>query len=809
MFRHALAPLFEPRALAVIADRPLPVGDPWPAPAGVQVLTVRAVPGEVPNLPEALFAQRLDLVLLCVSPAVLAEVLRRLSPTPPRALIVLHHPDPDPFPNGTGVWCREWAAAHDCLLLGPGSIGLQRPHLGLNLSEYPTLARQGRVALVAQSRAIMASVLDWAEDVRLGFSLAISAGGHSAIEMARIVDYLATDPRTDSIAVYIEDVRSGRRLISALRTAAIVKPVVVLKSGRSPAEGGAEMVFDAALRRAGAVRVRYFVQLFSALKVLAYPRRPKGRRVAVLSNADAPVRLALDQAQTQASVVLAELAATTRRALGELLEASALADNPVISYAPWEGPTLRKALDVLVGDPGVDGVLVLLAPDAWTDMRAVSASLAQAVPQARKPVVTCFMGDASVRALRAVLDDAGVPSFRTPETAVDAFGLLATHDYNQQLLLQTRPPQVFEREPDMMLAQAALADIGASDTQRVASLLRAFRVPVAIQSMLWPVPPGPALRLTVQRDPVFGPVMRLGAAIAGQTLAQALNAAGLELLPLTPFLAQRLIERSDLADFGVTQALSPVAAEALKDTLVQISELLCELPEVESLAFDPLYVVGDALSVTDPVVSWAKQPVTQAARRSYHHMAIHPYPTHWVTEGPEIDGMRCTIRPIRPEDAQPLQDFVRGLSDESRYMRFVSMMRELTPRMLARYTQVDYDRELALVACIDVPNPAHRGHLHEVIIGLAHYLRNPDGQGAEYALVVADDYQRRGLGAMLMQALIEAAREQGLGYLEGIVLKANRPMLTLMQRLGMRSEPDPEEPSMRRLWMLLDDTVAG
>lgn len=145
----------------------------------------------------------------------------------------------------------------------------------------------------------------------------------------------------------------------------------------------------------------------------------------------------------------------------------------------------------------------------------------------------------------------------------------------------------------------------------------------------------------------------------------------------------------------------------------------------------------------------------------YAHMAIHPYPARLVQARRFDDGTPWVIRPIRPEDGEPLQEFIRGLSERSRYMRFVSMMRELTPRMVARYTQVDYHRELALVAATQVPNPANRGHPREVIIGFAHYLRNPDGRGAEYALVIGDDWQRRKLGGQLMSALIDAAREQG------------------------------------------------
>jgi len=190
----------------------------------------------------------------------------------------------------------------------------------------------------------------------------------------------------------------------------------------------------------------------------------------------------------------------------------------------------------------------------------------------------------------------------------------------------------------------------------------------------------------------------------------------------------------------------------------------------------------------------------------YQHMAIHPYPRHLVRRRTLADGNQWVMRPIRPEDAEPLQAFVRELSSESRYMRFVSMMRELTPSMLARYTRIDYHRELALVATVQSPNPLHRGHPREEIVGFAHYLRNADGRGAEYALVIADQWQRRGLAPQLMQGLIEAALVQGLTYIDGYVLSTNTAMLRMMGRLGFQNDPIPEDPEMRRVWLDLGES---
>lgn len=807
MLRHALASLFDPRSLLIIADRPLPGTASLPAGLRARTTCLACPPGVAPDIPDTLAGlaegERPDLALLCVAPAVFAETLRRLTPRAPRALIVLPHEQPDPYPRGTVALCQAWAQENRCKLLGPRAFGVQRPHAGLNFSQHPTLARDGRVALVAQSRSIIAAVMDWAEDAQIGFSTAIALGDEAIVGLGPVLDYLATDPRTDSIALYLEDVGPARPFISALRAAASAKPVVVLKAGRG---GGDDAVFDAVLRRAGAVRVRYFVQLFSALKVLGYARRPRGRRVALFSNGSGPPQLALDLIGPDAAVSRAELSQATVQALTGLLEPGCAVGNPVITHAPLTPDTAQAVLDALIDDAGVDGVLVLLAPDALADLRAVAERLAQIAPRARKPIVSCFMGDAGMRPLRRMLDNAGTSAFRTPESAADAFGVLSTHYYNQQLLLQSQPPLPQGPQPVPGAAQA-IVDAARRDGRHALApaeardLLSTYLVPIqdAMPSGAFE-PLSRPMAIRVHRDARFGPVIRFAAGGPDAVL----NAAdrGMDLPPLNGFLAQQLIERSSLWRKVLAHRMGIAAFETLQQVLVRVSELITDVPDIETLEIDPLYAGEARLYARSMRVALTAQPAAQCVHLGgYPHMAIHPYPARLVQVLRFDDGTPWIVRPIRPEDADALQGFIRELSERSRYMRFVSMMRELTPRMLARYTQVDYDRELALVATTELPNPAHRGHRHDAVIGLAHYLRNPDGRGAEYALVVADAWQGRGLGRRLMSMLIDAAREQGLEYIEGLVLADNRPMLRLMTSLGLKNDPDRDDPSMRRVWL--------
>ncbi|MAK56257.1 MAG: GNAT family N-acetyltransferase, partial [Pusillimonas sp.] len=314
MLRHRLAALFDPTSVLVVGPATLPMKTVASQGrlARHQTHVVWSESGSI-AWPQSLAGvppgRRLDLAILVVPYTALASVLQALKNYRPRALIVLSPPSPSATPGQDCALCVQWAREHDCVMLGPRTLGIQRPHIGLNASLSSHLALPGKVALVSQSEAIVSAVLDWARDANLGFSTVASMGDETDLTLANLLDYLATDPRTDSIAVYIEHMQSPRALFSALRAAAAVKPVVVLKAGggsRNP-NSETDAVFNALLRRAGAVRIPYFVQLFSSIKVLRSPVRPKGRRIAVVSNGSGPPQLALDIMGAASAVQQAEL----------------------------------------------------------------------------------------------------------------------------------------------------------------------------------------------------------------------------------------------------------------------------------------------------------------------------------------------------------------------------------------------------------------------------------------------------------------------------------------------------------------------
>jgi len=232
---------------------------------------------------------------------------------------------------------------------------------------------------------------------------------------------------------------------------------------------------------------------------------------------------------------------------------------------------------------------------------------------------------------------------------------------------------------------------------------------------------------------------------------------------------------------------------ALESVLLRVSEMACELPDLVELDINPLIVDEAGAIAADARVVIHRSATTRGA---YGHMAIHPYPAQYVRDWQLPDGRTVTLRPIRPEDAQIEQEFVKVLSAESRYFRFMDTMRELTPRMLARFTQIDYDREMAFVATI-VENG------REVEIGVARYVTNPDGETCEFAIVVADAWHRRGLGRRLMELLIEVAQQRDLKTMFGHILAQNIAMQALCAGLGFTIAQHAEDPAQRRATLRL------
>jgi acetyltransferase len=294
-------------------------------------------------------------------------------------------------------------------------------------------------------------------------------------------------------------------------------------------------------------------------------------------------------------------------------------------------------------------------------------------------------------------------------------------------------------------------------------------------------PNGRELMVGVTTDPVFGPVITFG---SGGTTVEIMGNRAVALLPLNKFLAGELIKDARVSKMlGSFRQMAPANREALEDVLLRVSEMVCELSFLKEMDINPIILDEQGALAADArvIVEYRPPDIDR-----YAHMAICPYPAQLVRHWQLADGTDITIRPIRPEDAELDQRFVRELSEESKYFRFMNTMHELSESMLVSLTQIDYSREMALIAVIQEQD-------REIALGVARYAVNPDGASCKFALVVADNVTGKGLGQKLMISLMEAARERGLKTIEGEVLKNNHNMLKLMNRLGFSTESGEDQ----------------
>jgi len=293
------------------------------------------------------------------------------------------------------------------------------------------------------------------------------------------------------------------------------------------------------------------------------------------------------------------------------------------------------------------------------------------------------------------------------------------------------------------------------------------------------------LMIGVMRDRIFGPIISFG---AGGLEVEALQDHAVALPPLNDFIIDTMINHTRVARLmGAFRHMPPMNRKPLAKILQRVSEMVCELPEIISLDINPLIGNEKEVIAVDARIEVRYRPPQLPP---YGHMAIHPYPVHLIEPVQMPDGTDLIIRPIRPEDAQMVQTFVRGLSEQTKYYRYMQAIKELTPEMLVRFTQIDYDREMALIG-------VKEGTDGDEMTGVARYSSRPGGKVCEFAIVVSDTWRERGIGARLMRSLMQNARDRGFRFMDGEVLTANTRMLALMRSLGFHIERDKQDPGVQ------------
>jgi acetyltransferase len=828
----------------------MPVNPKHGALAGIKVYPTVA---SLPTVPE--------LAVICTPPATVPALIGELGARGTKAAIVITA-GLGMSEDSQGRTLKEamLAAARPHLLriLGPNCVGLLVPGLGLNASFAHTSAVPGKTAFVSQSGALVTAVLDWAKSRGIGFSKFISLGDSSDVDAGDVLDYLGSDAETHSILLYLESITAARKFMSAARAAARNKPVIVVKAGRM-AEGakaaashtgalaGSDDVYDAAIRRAGMLRVTSTEDLFDAVETLARTRPLFGDRLAILTNGGGPGVMATD-ALILGQGRLAEPSQETLRNLDAVLPATWSRGNPVdiIGDAPTE--RYVQTLQILLDDAQSDAVLFIHAPTAIVESSEIATAVTPAIAKASRNVLACWMGGDAVKQARAIFARAGIPAYDTPEEAVRAFLQIVQYRRNQDLLMEVPPSRSSEFVHDREKAQAVVAGAVAEGRAMLSepeakAVLAAYSVPVvdtriartieeavkvapevgfpvalkilspdithksdvggvaldlenpqavddaakAMQKRLQEYRPKARLQgFTVQSmarrptaqelivgtttDAVFGPVILFG---QGGTAVVVVADRAVGLPPLNTVLARELISRTRVSRLLAGYRDRPPAdITAISRTLIQLSHLIADIPQIVELDINPLLADEHGVLALD-----ARMRVAAAAASGLDRFAIRPYPEE-LEEWTSWQGRRVLLRPIKPEDGTQHVEFFNALDAEDVRYRVFMRVRELQRPQLARLTQIDYDREMAFIAT------SEREPGRFETMGVARAIADPDTVSAEFAIIVRSDIKGKGLGPILFGKLIAYCRSRGIKELVGEALMDNQRIKGLVRRFG-------------------------
>jgi acetyltransferase len=764
----------------------------------------------------------------------------------------------------------------DLRILGPNCLGFMAPHRELNASFVDQLPPRGNVAFISQSGALCSAILDWSAAENVGFSYFISLGNMLDIGVADLLDYLAEDPWTKSVVLYLESVTEARRFMSAARGLSRNKPIIAYKAGRfaesakaaashTGALAGVDAVYEAAFARAGVVRVLESSDLFDCAELLSRSRPVRGPRLAIVTNAGGPGVMATDSLIALRGQ-LAKLSDQTIADLNKCLPPTWSHSNPIdiIGDAPPE--RFRAAVDATLRDEGVDALLVILSPQSMSDPTRTADEIIAAAAQSTKPVLTSWMGGRRVAEGIERLQRAGISNYASPEQAIRAFTYLVSAAVRQELLYETPreiPLQFPLDKPTLRdrVQRIIGEDRGTLTEEKSKEILEAYGIPITrtmvaatvdeaitcSRELGYPVvlklyspdithksdvggvelnvrddddvrrawqdivsraknkqpgarilgvtvqpmvvnPQGRELIVGAKRDPVFGSVLLVG---AGGTAAEIWQDSALELPPLSERLARRMLE--SLRSWPLLNGYRGkpgVDVDRLVETLMRVSYLIAHTPEISELDINPLLATPAGTLALDARIVLGPT-VTTALASPYAHLAIRPYPDEFTRQVKLPDGTPIHLRPIQPEDEPLWRQMMRECSKETIYRRFRCLFREVTHQMAARFCFVDYDRELAIVAEHNTPEGRR-------LVGVGRLVANIDHSRAEFAVLVIDAWQGRGLGALLTDYCLAISQAWGVRYIQAETSRDNHRMVTMFKHRGFASQVLP--PDTLRVW---------
>lgn len=760
---------------------------------------------------------------------------------------------------------KKSLAGSQMRVVGPNCLGIIRPTIGLNASFLRVSPEPGNIALISQSGALGTGMLDWAVSSKIGFSMFASVGAMTDVDFADLIDFLGEDSETRSILIYMENVGNARRFMSAARSFARNKPIIVLKPGRysesaaaalshTGSMAGGDEIYEAAFRRAGVVRVHEVAELFHAAEVLESTRLPSGGKVAIVTNAGGLGVMATD-ALIGMGGQLALLSDATIEELNKALPPFWSHSNPVDVLGDAGSDRFHAAVKACMADPDVNGILLIYTPQGNARPDAIAEDVSALVKGSNKPLMSVLMGGATIERGREIFSSNGVPTFETPEEAVRAYLDMYRYASNLELLYQTPEELPIDVAPpgnnlrallhrvagsgrkvltedeskqfistygfpiiEQHLAQSRDDALAAAKRMGFPVVLKIVSHDITHKSAVGGVELGvcsisdlemaydrmmdkvakaaphahiqgvsvqPMVRdvdfeliIGMKKDWQFGSVIVFG---AGGVRAEGLKDFTVGLPPLNQVLARRMMEETKVFQAMMHPPKGVVAPDVtvLEELLTVMSNIVVDFPEIAEIDINPLVIskgkatAVDARIVIDDSVLKGK-PKTP-------HMVVTPYPTRYTAPWRLSDGTEVLLRPIRPEDEPMIAELLDTISERSMRMRFLGNMKKFEHSSLVRFTNIDYDREIAIVAEITSGRKKR-------IIGVSRLIGDPDRGRGEFSALIHDEFQGKGLGFKLVDMIIGIAQDKGFTEIGGHVSADNHAMLGVAHDLGFTLE---------------------
>ncbi len=748
-------------------------------------------------------------------------------------------------------------------IIGPNCLGVIRPSIQFNSTFATKMPKSGNISFLSQSGALGTSILDWAIHEGIGFSNFVSVGSMIDVDFGDLIDYFGMDPETKSILMYIEGLTDARKFMSAARHFARTKPIIILKAGKysESAEAaashtgsltGEDMIYNAAFKRAGIVRVEEIGELFNCAAVLGMQPLPKGSNLAIITNAGGPGVMSTDTLISRGGT-LALLSKETKEKLNNVLPTYWSRRNPIDILGDAKDDRYTTVVEACLKDNTVEGILVIYTPQGVVDPVKIAESIVNLYKKTRsqKTIVTSFMGYEEVEKANHIFTENSIPTYSTPEQAVKTFLYMYQYKRNLNLLYETPEELPVDSVPpkrplNMILRKAAEENRDTLTEKESKQFLSYYNIPViktlvaktvdeaviAASHLEYPVAmkilshqithktdaggvildiaserklrdafeaimknaqasapnaliqgvtiqpmikkQGCEIILGAKTDPLFGPVILFGMGGVGVELFKDVS---IGLPPVNQIIVRRIMENTKA--YKLLQGyrnIPPANMKLLEEVIVRFSQILVDFPQIQEVDINPLFIDEKKVFALDARIVIDKEKVFKKYE-AYEHLVVSPYPKKYESYWNLRDGRTVLLRPIKPEDEPLWLEMFQNFSEQSIRYRFFEIIKETPHEVRIRYCNIDYDREIAIVA--ELIEKEKRK-----ILGVARLIVEPNLKTGEIAFIVADPWQGIGLGSKMIDYMIDICKDKRLESIYGLLLQENQRAINLMKEMG-------------------------